>query len=78
MISVSEFDDHISNGNVAESESTEQQENRLNKLAGFQLMMIRHAMKCKPLSLDGHRHAYDDPLLIVLSPFCPTHRLLDM
>ncbi|THH30005.1 hypothetical protein EUX98_g4197 [Antrodiella citrinella] len=30
---------------TAESESTEQQDNRLNKLAGFQLMMIRHAMK---------------------------------
>lgn len=31
---------------MTESESTEEQESRLNKLAGFQLMMIKHAMQC--------------------------------
>ena len=30
-----------------EAEIPEEQTERLNKLAGFQLMMIRHAMKCK-------------------------------
>lgn len=39
----------------AESESEEVKETRLNKLAAFQLLMIKHAMKCGYLTVHGPR-----------------------
>lgn len=43
---------------VAEPEADDVKAERLDKLASFQLQMIRHAMKCEsfPISIAGLRH----------------------
>jgi hypothetical protein len=61
---------------AAEPEADDVKAERLDKLASFQLQMIRHAMKCELLA--AIRSSLTSYLCRVISPCRQPHRLFDM
>jgi hypothetical protein len=67
---------------AAEPEADDVKAERLDKLASFQLQMIRHAMKCELLAASSNarkiRSSLTSYLCRVISPCRQPHRLFDM